>query len=115
MKQFIESVRLVRRSSCRQLLRSFPRLLVTPERSGQPSAPGSACSRAPRLPRPSRAQARLPARPQGFEPVSDVAGSLAKVRTADAWDGGEGQAEAADEFDLADLMGDDEGGKKEEL
>lgn len=54
---------------------------------------------------------------QGFESVSDVAGEQAKVTTTDPWDGGEGEAEAADEFDLADLMGDDAGEeeKKEEL
>lgn len=41
---------------------------------------------------------------QGFERVSDVSGELAKVQTREPWDGGEGAEEAADEFDLADLM-----------
>jgi hypothetical protein len=50
---------------------------------------------------------------QGFESVSDLAGSLAKIETRAPWDGGEGTVEAADEFDLADLMGDDD--KKAEL
>ncbi|KAL4431619.1 hypothetical protein ABPG77_001461 [Micractinium sp. CCAP 211/92] len=40
----------------------------------------------------------------GFERVSDVSGELAKVQTREPWDGGEGAEEAADEFDLADLM-----------
>ena len=53
--------------------------------------------------------------PQGFESVSDVAGPLAKIEARTPWDGGEGSVEAADEFDLADLMGDEDGGKKEEL
>lgn len=50
---------------------------------------------------------------QGFESVSDVSGTLAKIENRAPWDGGEGTVDAADEFDLADLMGDDD--KKEEL
>ncbi|KAI7837719.1 hypothetical protein COHA_008441 [Chlorella ohadii] len=49
----------------------------------------------------------------GFESVSDVSGTLAKIENRAPWDGGEGTVDAADEFDLADLMGDDD--KKEEL
>lgn len=41
---------------------------------------------------------------QGFERVADVSGELARVQTREPWDGGEGAEEAADEFDLADLM-----------
>lgn len=41
---------------------------------------------------------------QGFESVADVAGVPAKVEARTPWDGGEGEAGEADEFDLADLM-----------
>lgn len=44
-----------------------------------------------------------------------MSGALAQVEARDAWDGGEGAEEAADEFDLADLMGDEEEGQKVEL
>lgn len=47
--------------------------------------------------------------------MSDVSGPLAKIEARTPWDGGEGSVEAADEFDLADLMGDEDEGKKEEL
>lgn len=47
--------------------------------------------------------------------MSDLSGTLAKIENRVPWDGGEGTVEAADEFDLADLMGDDDKEKKEEL
>lgn len=57
----------------------------------------------------------LPPELQGFESVADLSGTLAKIENRVPWDGGEGTVEAADEFDLADLMGDDDKDKKEEL
>ena len=50
---------------------------------------------------------------QGFESVAGISGELAKLEARAPWDGGEGQAAEADEFDLADLMGEEE--NKEEL
>ncbi len=54
--------------------------------------------------------------------MADVSGELAQVLTRDAWDGSDGQEVVEEEFDLADLMKDDEeeaagasGGEKEEL
>lgn len=52
---------------------------------------------------------------QGFERVADVSGELARVRTRDPWDGSEGAEEAADEFDLADLMAEEVEAEKAEL
>lgn len=49
---------------------------------------------------------------QGFERVSEVHGALAGVIARAPWDGSDGEAPLEDEFDLADLMGDD---AKEEL
>ena len=51
----------------------------------------------------------------GFERVADVSGPLAAVEARAPWDGSDGEEVAADEFDLADLMGDDEEEGKEEL
>ncbi|PSC76647.1 disulfide isomerase [Micractinium conductrix] len=53
----------------------------------------------------------------GFESVADVSGTLAPVQSRDPWDGGEGSAEMEDEFDLADLMGEEveAGGGNQEL
>lgn len=56
--------------------------------------------------------ARLP--PQGLERVADVSGPLAVVESRAPWDGGEGEETAEDEFDLADIMG-EELEEKEEL
>jgi hypothetical protein len=52
---------------------------------------------------------------QGFESVADVSGQLARVATVDAWDGGDGEEVVEEEFDLADLMGDDESDEGAEL
>ncbi|KAL4458959.1 hypothetical protein ABPG75_013824 [Micractinium tetrahymenae] len=51
----------------------------------------------------------------GFERVADVSGELARVQSRDPWDGGEGAEEAADEFDLADLMAEEEEAENAEL
>ena len=51
----------------------------------------------------------------GFERVATVSGPLATVEARAPWDGSDGEEVAADEFDLADLMGDDEEEGREEL
>lgn len=49
---------------------------------------------------------------QGFERVTPVKGALAAVETITPWDGQDGHEPVEEEFDLAELMGDD---TKEEL
>ena len=45
---------------------------------------------------------------QGFERVSDVEGKLATIESRTPWDGSDGAEVVEDEFDLADLMGDED-------
>lgn len=73
-----------------------------------------------RLPTHNLVTSCFPAAPapvcvQGFESVADVSGQLARVATVDAWDGGDGEEVVEEEFDLADLMGDDESDEGAEL
>ncbi|GAB4823313.1 hypothetical protein N2152v2_010359 [Parachlorella kessleri] len=45
----------------------------------------------------------------GFERVSDVEGKLAAIESRTPWDGSDAAEVVEDEFDLADLMGDEDG------
>ena len=46
----------------------------------------------------------------GVQRATAVLGEVAKVETRDAWDGGDGQEVVEEEFDLADLMAEEEEG-----
>lgn len=115
MNQFLESVRLVSEMGSGQQCSRVPYIHI-PVRPGRrrrrvarrdpQSVAQRPCSCRHALPLlPAQALLCRPARaPQGFESVAEVNSALAKVQSRTPWDGGEGAAEEADEFDLADLM-----------